>query len=374
MEFVVNKDAVLERFLRYVQVDSETGNELEMAQILEKDLKDLGFDVTTDNPPEWVKTNGFNVYGTLKGDETLEPILFCCHMDTVVPGIGVKPQVDPDGYVRSDGTTVLGGDDKAGVAAVIEAALAAKDLPRRPTVEVIFTVREEGGLWGAKGLDYSRVLSKRAVVLDSGGGPERITTTAPGQNKITVLVHGKRAHAGIAPEEGISAIQVAAKAVAEMNLLRIDEETTCNIGTFTAVGPTNIVSPEAKLVFEVRSLDMKKLQAQTDYIIKTIEKTCQDAGISCDAEVETAFEGFVLPDDHKLVQQTIKAVKAVGLEPVTVGSGGGSDANVFNGKGITTVNLGIGMEKVHTTAEQQNILQMWQGSEICYQMILQYSE
>lgn len=374
MEYHIDRASLLERFLKYVQIDSETGNEKEMSQFLFQELVDLGMVVVKDAPPAWVGTNGFNIYGTLKGDGDLEPILFSSHMDTVTNGKNIKPKVCEDGYVRSDGTTILGGDDKAGICGILEAIVQAKKLTRRPTVEVILTVREEVGLLGAKSLDYSKISAKKGMVLDSGGNADMITTSAPGQNHITVTIHGRGAHAGIAPETGISAIQVGAEAVANMNLLRVDEETTCNIGTFSSESPTNIVAPTATLIMEVRSRNMKKLQAQTDHMTAAVEDACDKYGATCDIEVETSYEGFWLKDDHPVVQETIKACEAVGLSPKTIGSGGGSDANVFNTKGIATVNLAIGMEKVHTVNEQQNIEQMSLASEICYQMIAQAGE
>lgn len=370
MKYTIDEKALLERFLRLVQVDSETGKELEIAQLLEKELQDLGLTVTRDVPPEIVDSNGFNIYAVLQGDESLESIVFSSHMDTVTPGIGVKPQVCDDGYVRSDGTTVLGGDDKAGLCAMIEAVIQAKKLPRYPTIELVITVREESGLLGSKHFDYSLVKSKRGIVLDSSGSPENITTSAPGQNKINIHFLGKRAHAGIAPEAGISAIEVGCHAVSKMRLLRIDEETTSNIGTFHSEGPTNIVSPEAKLVLEVRSLKYDKLMAHTKEISDIAQKTAEEFGATCNINSVTSYQGFHLEDSHPLVQQVIKASKKIGLNPVTMGSGGGSDANEFNRQGIAMVNLGIGMEKVHTTAEQQNIAHMCQGAEICYQVIL----
>lgn len=371
MTYRIDEKALLERFLRYVQVDSETGFEREMGLLLERELTELGLTVTKDEPPEWVGTNGFNVYATLEGDSTLEPIVFSAHMDTVTPGLGIKPQVCEDGYVRSDGTTILGGDDKAGLCAMIQAVIEAKKLPRRPTIELVISVREESGLIGAKALDYSRIISKRGIVLDSSGSPENITTSAPGQSKITVVIHGKRAHAGIAPESGISAIEVGCHAVAAMNLLRVDEETTCNIGTFHGEGPTNIVSPTAKLVLEVRSRNMEKLEKQTQHLVDCVEGACTKFGVTCDIEKTTSYVGYNLPDDHPLVKQVMTASEKIGLNPKTIGSGGGSDANEFNQRDVAMVNLGIGMERVHTTSEQQNIEHMYQGAEICYEMIVQ---
>lgn len=207
MEYQIDRAALLERFLKYVQIDSETGFEKEMSEFMWKELQDLGMTVEKDTPPDWVGTNGFNLYATLEGDPDLEPILFSSHMDTVTNGKNIRPKVCDDGYVRSDGTTILGGDDKAGVCAILEAVVQAKKLKRRPKVEVILTVREEVGLLGAKGLDYSKITAKKGMVLDSGGNAENITTSAPGQNKITAIIKGKGAHAGIAPETGISAIQ-----------------------------------------------------------------------------------------------------------------------------------------------------------------------
>ncbi len=372
MEYHIDRDSLLARFLQYVQIDSETGDELEMAKFMVAELEKLGLTVDTDTPPDWVGTNGFNLYGTLAGDEDLEPILFSSHIDTVTNGKNIKPKVCDDGYVRSDGTTILGGDDKAGVCAILEAVAQAKKLKRRPTIEVILTVREESGLLGAKALDFSKITAKKGMVLDSGGNADQITTQGPGQNNIKVKIIGKGAHAGIAPESGISAIQVGAVAVANMNLLRIDSETTSNIGTFSASTPSNIVCDVANLVLEARSRDKNKLKAQTDHIIQCVNDACKKFGATAEIEVNAIYETFHLPDTCPIVAETMEACKKVGLTPKTIGSGGGSDANVFNTKGIDCVNLAIGMEKVHTVHEQQSILQMNLASEICYQMVAKY--
>lgn len=369
MNYNISTDDLLARFLKCIQIDSETGDEKEMAEFLYQELVDLGLEVEKIDVPDWVGSNGFNLHGILKGDDSKDSIFFSSHMDTVTPGLGIRPEVCPDGYVRSDGSTILGGDDKAGICAILEALKQAKQAGNHPTIEVVFTVREESGLLGAKSFDNSKLISSRGVVLDSGGGPNQIITAAPGENDIHVVVTGKRSHAGVAPELGISAIQVAATAVAEMNLLRIDHETTCNIGTFVAEGPTNIVSPEAKLEFEVRSRNGEKLKAQTEHMVSVLEKTCEKFGTSCQIEVEPTYQSFHLPDDHPLVTDIMAICREMGLEPETVGSGGGSDANIFNAKGVDTVNLGVGMEQVHTTKEQLNLEHFYQASEVCYRLM-----
>ncbi|MBR2895451.1 MAG: M20/M25/M40 family metallo-hydrolase [Oscillospiraceae bacterium] len=364
----IDKKALLERFLEYVQIDSETGNEGAMAERLVEDFKAIGCEVTTDEIHEVAQTTGCNVYATLPGNPELEPLMFSAHMDTVVPGNGVKPRVDPDGFVRSDGTTVLGGDDKAGICAIMEAMKAVRDVEHR-TVEAVITVREESGMYGAKNLDYSRIASKSCIVLDSSGGPDKIITAAPGQNKIRATITGRRAHAGLAPETGISAIQVAANAVASMQLLRIDEETTCNIGTFRAEGPTNVVSETAFVELEVRSRNNDKLEAHTKHLVGCLETACEKSGAKLECEVSTSYLGYSHPADHPLVVRVAEVVRAAGLEPELAASGGGSDANIYGNNGISAVNMGVGMCKVHTTSEEQNIAEMETASEVCFALM-----
>lgn len=339
-----------------------------MAARLADDFTALGCRVTTDDIREAAQTDGCNIYATLPGEEGEEPILFSAHMDTVVPGKGVVPVVCEDGYIRSNGTTVLGGDDKAGICAIME-AMAAVAGERHRTVEAVITVREESGMFGSKNLDYSRICSKRAVVLDSSGGPDKVITGAPGQNKIFAHVKGRKAHAGLAPETGVSAIQAAAHGVAAMELLRIDEETTCNIGTFRAEGPTNIVNDSAELVLEVRSRNTEKLHRHTQHLVSCLEDACQRFGAELECKVETSYLGYSLPEEHPLVQQVFQAGKAVGVTCAAASSGGGSDANIYNQHGIPAVNLGVGMEKVHTTQEQQSIDQMELAARLCLKLM-----
>ena len=364
----IDNKALLERFLAYVQIDSETGSEAAMTARLVEDFKAIGCKVTTDDIKEAAQTTGANVYATLPGNPDLEPLMFSAHMDTVVPGNGVKPRVDADGYVRTDGTTVLGGDDKSGIVAIMEAMKAVRDMDHR-TVEAVITVREESGMFGSKNMDYSRITSKSCVVLDSSGGPNKIIVAAPGQNKIRATITGRRAHAGLAPETGINAIQVGAHAVAAMKLLRIDEETTCNIGTFKAEGPTNVVSETAFLELEVRSRNNDKLQAHTKHIVDCLEAACEKFGAKLDCTVSTSYLGYTLGADHGLVARLSDAVRAVGLEPQLTVTGGGSDANIYANHGIDSVNMGTGMEIVHTTGEQLCIADMEKAAEVCLEMM-----
>lgn len=364
----MNTQRLVDTFLKYVQIDSESGNELAMAQAVMADLAELGCEVYMDSCGENFGSNAGNVYATLKGDEEKEPILFSAHMDTVKPGIGVKPVIKDD-VIYSDGTTVLGGDDKSGIAAVIEALRTIKEENlSHPTIEMVFSVCEEVGLLGSKHLDYSRITAKKAAVLDSSGDAGKIITSAPGQVKIDGYFVGRSAHAGIAPESGISAIQIAAEAVSNMKLLRIDKETTANIGTFSCEGATNIVAEKVHFVAEARSLNREKLAAQTLHMTQCIDNACKKFGGKFEGKVMELYQPYSKADDDSFVQQVVAACEAVGLNAEIASTGGGSDANNMNQNGISAVVLGTGMSNVHTVNEYITIKNLEDTAKLCLQL------
>ena len=351
----MNTQRLVDNFLRYVQIDSESYNELEMAKAVMEELKELGFEVYTDDCGKNFGSNAGNVYGTLKGDESKETILFSAHMDTVKPGNGVKPIIT-DGVIHTDGTTVLGGDDKSGIAAILEAVRTIKEEGiNHPTIEVVFTVCEEVGLLGSRNLDYSRITAKKAAVLDSSGDAGTILNAAPGQIKIDGYFVGKSAHAGIAPETGISAIQIAAEAVSNMKLLRIDEETTANVGTLCAEYATNIVPEKVRFIAEARSRCDEKLAAQKAHMVKCITDACEKFGGKWEGEVRDSYYAYHLADDDAWLNEIAAACERINLPVNIKGSGGGSDANNMNRNGIRSVVLGTGMSKVHSVNEEITI-------------------
>lgn len=349
---MINKERLLATFLEYVQIDSESTHEGAMAARLVRDLEALGCQVYVDNSQAQTGSETGNVYCTLPGNAPGEAILLSAHMDTVVPGVGVVPVLE-DGVIRSQGDTVLGGDDKSGIAAIVEAirTVVEQDLPH-PTVQAVFTVCEEIGLKGSQALEYDKVEAKRAIVLDSGGDAGSITVGAPGQYKLQAAVVGRRAHAGVAPEEGISAIQVAAEAISNMKLLRIDEETTANIGAISANYATNIVPERLELMAEARSRNDEKLEVQIQHMVKCLQDACNKYGATLEYDLSKSYAGYSYTGEDAFVQHVMAACEKVGLTPVLGTSGGGSDANVFNGGGIKALNLGTGMAKVHTTNEE----------------------
>ena len=366
---MINAERLLDTFFRYVQIDSESGHEKAMGETLVEDVKALGLEPITDKAGETFDSDGFNVFfrfpGTLPGDL----FVLSAHMDTVVPGRGIKPFIE-DGVIKSGPDTILGGDDKSGICGVLEAitTILEKGIPHR-TAEVVFSIGEEGGMRGAKAFDMSQLKSKRAFVLDSSGDVGKVIVGAPGQIKIFADVVGKRAHAGLAPEQGISAIQVAAKGIAKMNLLRIDEETTCNIGTIKAEYATNIVPDRVSLIAEVRSRNFDKLNAQAAHIRDCLQEACDEAGAKLEIELRTNYVSYLVPETSDTVKMVLDAAERIGVKGFTALGGGGSDANIFNRNGIKAVVLGTGMTKVHTTEETLKVSNLNNIAELAYALL-----
>lgn len=369
---MINKQRVLNEFLELVQIDSPTSKEGKIAKVLESKLKELGLEVCIDDAGKKVNGETGNVIAKLKGKKDAPCILFSSHMDTVSPGIGVKPVVDEEkGIIESDKTTVLGSDDKAGIAAILEALRTIKENNiETGDVEIVFSIWEEGGLNGAKNLDYSKLDSKMAFILDSGGAPGQIITKAPAQDKIDVKIIGKPAHAGLAPENGISAVMVAANAISNMKLLRIDEDTTANIGNINGGIATNIVMPELEIKAEARSLSNEKLDEQTKHMVDTFNNAAEEFGAKVEINTSRAYGAFSLSDDENIVKLAKEACQNCEFKRVyTCSTGGGSDTNIYNANGIKAVNLGVGMQKVHTLEEFIKIEDLQDSAKMVLEII-----
>ena len=344
---------IVEQFLQLVQIDSETYHEEKISPVLQSLLKELGFDVYVDDADTKNGHASGNIIATLKGNADVDPIYFTAHMDTVVPGVGIKPIIKEDGYIYSDGTTILGADDKAGLAALIELARRLKEQNvSHGDIQYVITAGEESGLEGAKFLDHEKVYAKYGFAVDSDGKIGEIVVAAPYQTKINATLKGKTAHAGVEPEKGISAITMAAKAIANMKLGRLDSDTTANIGRFEGGKATNIVADEAHVLAECRSLDADKVAAQAEHMKACFEQAARDMGGEAIVEVKNMYPGFRFGEDDLVVQVAQQAARAIGREPKIAQSGGGSDANVIAGYGIPTVNLAVGYEFIHTTNER----------------------
>ncbi|GGG13903.1 hypothetical protein GCM10007425_05270 [Lysinibacillus alkalisoli] len=355
---------LVEEFFELVQIDSETKHEAIIAPILVKKLQTLGFEVVQDDAHLRNGHAAGNIIATLKGTKDVAPIYFTAHMDTVVPGKQIKPSIQ-DGYIVSDGTTILGADDKAGIAALFEMAKRLKEQNiEHGTIEFIITAGEESGLAGAKELDQNLMTAQYGFAVDSDGDVGGIVVAAPYQAKVFAKVIGKTAHAGVAPEKGISAITVAARCIAKMKLGRLDEETTANIGRFEGGQATNIVCDEVHILAEARSIDEAKLTAQTAHMKETFEQVALEHGAHAEVNVQLMYPGFRVTEEDHVVQVAKAAVQDVGLVPQLATSGGGSDANIIAGFGIPTVNLSVGYENIHTTSERIPVQQLEQLADV----------
>ncbi len=287
-------------------------------------------------------------------------------MDTVNPGNDIEPIIE-DGIIRSKGNTILGGDDKSGIAAIMEAVRCIQAENREhKTIELAFTVHEEGGLQGSKVFDMSYITANKAIVLDSGGAIGAIITTAPGQQSLKVTITGKPAHAGLAPEEGINALTVAADAISNMRLSRIDEETTANIGVVQGGQVTNIVMPSLYLAAEARSLNNTKLEQQAAHMIEVFEQAAAKHGASVNIESTRSYNAYHIDDNDPHVQSIMAAFTANGLTPFTKSINWAVMRMYLMVTVLKTVNLSTGMSKVHTTEEFITVDDMTKITEFLY--------
>jgi len=353
---MVQKERLISEFMELVRVDSETKYEAEISKLLRSKFEALGLEVTEDEVGAKIGHGANNMFAWLPasaGQENVPALLFTSHMDTVSPGKGIKPRLDDDGYIRSDGTTILGADDKAGLAVMLEAIRLLKEnnIPHGP-IQFVITVGEESGLLGSRAMDGSRLRAKFGYALDSNGEVGAIAVAAPTNSRQFITIKGKAAHAGVNPEDGISAVQVASKAVSLMKLGRIDSQTTANIGRFEGGGEVNIVVDSIKIYAEARSQVQEKMDKQIEHMREAVAAAAKEYGAEFDFQTITIYPAYSYGDEDEVVQVAKSAITKIGLTPRTFASGGGSDANMFNGNGVPTVNLAVGYEDIHTTNER----------------------
>jgi tripeptide aminopeptidase len=375
----INRERLASVFTTLCEIDSPSKQEGRVAVYLKALFTEMGAEVFEDDSASRTGSDCGNLFIRFpESGLAKEPVFFNCHMDTVLPAIGVK--VKREGEVFSSaGDTVLGSDDKAGIAALIEVmrTLQEKNIPHGP-VEYIFTTCEEVGLLGVKALDPSLIKAKIGYALDSSG-INRVVIGAPAANRITAEVKGLASHAGLSPEKGISAIQLAARAIARLKLGRLDPESTANIGVIEGGTASNIIPESALVQGEVRSHNVKLLQEHTAHIRSTFEEE-----IATWSDPEGVVEGrpsldFTAVDDFPILKldrdsAVIKRVEAAAAlldrELHYVVAGGGSDANIFNGYGLQCAILSTGMDKVHSTRETIKLSDMALTADLIMAILL----
>ncbi|HEY4346021.1 MAG TPA: M20/M25/M40 family metallo-hydrolase [Gaiellaceae bacterium] len=342
---------VLDLFLELAAIASPSGEERPVADRVLAYLRDCGLQPDEDETgPEVGSTMG-NIYARIEPIAEGEPIFLCAHLDTVPPVDAIEPVIE-DGVVRNKNRAILGGDNKAAVAAMLEATrrVLAEGRPHAG-IELVFTSKEEVGLMGANAFDHRRLKSRVGYVYDQAAPIGAIVLGAPSANLLEIVFHGRSAHAGMYPEEGRSAIAAAARAISEMRLGRIDEETTANIGTIEGGTAANVIPDRCALVGEARSHDDRKLAEQ----VQSMQDALTFAAGVADCEVETKvikhYTAYRFQRDDLPVRLAADALARCGFEPQFTLSGGAADSNVFNERGLQCVNLANAMAEIHTPDE-----------------------
>ena len=342
---------VLDLFLELASVPSPPGEERAVADLVIRSLRDCGLDVDEDGcGPEIGSTMG-NVYTRLEPIAAGEPLLLCAHLDTVPPTAEIEPVVE-DGVVRNAAGTILGADDKAAVAAMLEATRLIL-AERRPHagIELLFTPKEEVGLVGATAFDHTRLHARTGYVYDQAAPIGVVILGAPYSQSLEVTFHGRAAHSGMHPDDGRSAIVAAARAISEFRLGRVDEDSTANVGTISGGTATNIVPEWCSFVAEARSQDERKL---ADLIQEMQDAITFAAGVAeCDVETKArkSYRGYRFAKSDKAIALAAEALTRLGHSVTYELSGGAADANVFNARGLECVNLANGMADIHTPTE-----------------------
>lgn len=357
-------ERLLETFLDLVRIDSPPGREAACAEYCAQALREAGCTVRFDDSRDCTGSDTGNLIAELAGD-TGATLVLSAHLDVVEPCGAVEPIVS-DGVIFSAGDTVLGADDKAGLAAAIECVRRVADADRpRPSLRCVFTVKEELGLVGAKCLHPEDVSGDLCLVLDAAGTPGGIVVGAPTHYAFAAEFTGRAAHAGVQPEAGISSIVMAAHAVGRMTLGRLDEGTTANIGTITGGTATNVVAATTRVTGECRSLDRARVEEVRADMHAAMLDAAERAGGSVQIVWTLEFEGFRLAEDDPRIRLLQAACADVGVSSSVFTTGGGSDANIFAGLGLPTVALACGMEGVHGTSEQLAVADLEALARLC---------
>ena len=354
---------LFDRFVRYCEIRSPTGEEREIADTLAAELRTLGCEVEEDDAAGPAEAGAGNLLARLPGQRE-EWVMFCAHIDTV-PHQGGVEVVEDEGVFRSRGETILGADNKAAVAVFMELVARAAESPPPVGIELLLSVAEEQGLRGAKAFDVAKLRSPVGFILDHAGPVGEVIVQTPTQQKLRADFHGVEAHAGIRPEDGASAIAAAGAGIARMELGRLDEGTTANVGLISGGTSGNVVPGHCWIHAETRSLDAERAAEIAGKMSDACAWGASEHGCDVDVRLEELFRGYELPKDSLALGFAEAGLRGAGLEPARVAIGGGSDVNAFRRAGHDSVLLSNGTDQVHTENEFVPAANLVKMLEVC---------
>lgn len=362
---LINEKRLIENFLQLTSINSPSKNERQLADFLKMYLESLNLQVFEDQAGEKVGGNCGNLYCKIPASNSnYIPIAFFAHLDTIKDTMGIKVKVG-EYWIETDGSTILGADDKVGIVLMLELVHQIKEHGiEHGGIELIFTVAEESGLEGAKSFDVNQLEAKLGFVLDSGDKVGTYVVQAPAEYHITIKVYGKSAHAGVEPEKGVNAIYLAAQALNAVPMGRLDSNSTFNIGLISGGESTNIVPDFVELKGELRSIDQQKLDSYLREIKGKFENKVKNFGGKSHFKYEKTYSSFDISNNETLEKILSLATRKIGIKAEAVPRGGASDANILNENGLITTNLGLGMQEEHTTKEKIALSDLFNGARL----------
>lgn len=354
MDNIMNKDRMLQRFLKYVQCDSVSGTEKNFCLMLEEELTHMGYAFVRDEEAgKKAGTDGWNLYVKVEGENpTLDPIMFCAHLDTVSPGVGIVPVVE-NGVVKSSGDTILGADDKSGIALLMELLQSLKEQGKKParTVELFFTVCEETGLFGSANADVSHFVSKMALALDYTGDLGNITYRSASILRLYFTITGKPSHAALDPQSGINALKCAVEAISKIPVGNVDDISVINVAELSCPGAPNIVPETASFSIEIRSFTSQQTDAHQKFCETAVKEACEKYGASFTCRVVRVIEPAYVPEDTTLITHLCSCMDSLNITPQLLTIFGGSDATHLFNHGIDACCISTGMDGAHSLSE-----------------------
>lgn len=360
---IINERRLLQHFLQYVKISSPSQHEEEIRTLLRSQLTRLKIKTKIDSAG--------NLIAHLPGQGAQakrSPLLLSAHLDTVKPCKRIRPVIRGN-VIMTDGKSVLGADDKAGLAVIMETVQRVREARvDHVPLEIIFSVGEETFSNGAAQLDYSLLHAPYALVMD-GGKVGEIDYRSAYLADVHAVINGKAAHSGIEPEKGISAIQIAALAISKMKLGRIDHETTANIGIIRGGSVRNAVPAQVKIHGEARSFSKRKIEDQLERMYKALQDACEQYGGLLDINSKVTLDGYIIKKSHPFLKQIMTIMTSIGIKPKLMTTIGASDANTFIKHGIISAVIGTGVQQPHTVEEHIRIADLVTSTRLLYQVV-----